>query len=71
MKRLNKIISRLSEMFAVLIPFNFFLLNFFFAKYWEGKMIRRLNDIFIVSISILFYNYWKENVPFAVHINIS
>ena len=29
--------------------------SFYSAKYWKGKIRSRLNDIFIVSISFLFF----------------
>ena len=44
---LNKVIRfLLNEIFVVLISFLIFL--FYSAKYWEEKMISRLNDVFVV-----------------------
>ena len=41
------------EIFKLNKRFNKF--SFYSAKYWEGKIRSRLNDIFIVSISFLFF----------------
>ena len=47
--------SRLIEMFVGLISILIFTcFNFCSAKYRKGKMISRLNDMLIVSISFLF-----------------
>ena len=41
-------ISRLNEIFVVLISvLIFFFFNFYSAQYWKGKMISRLNEILL------------------------
>ena len=51
-KRYIKSIER--DILSVLISFPVFLFQFLFCYIWKEKIRSGLNDIFVVSISILF-----------------